>query len=174
MRKGLQVYRPIDSTENPIVGCALGCLNTGVGRNLADCNFQQIAAAKFDRFCDIILETVESTLVLWPGTFAIDPYLRVRHHTLKNDINNLVLPTVRKLKTPPVPALLISFIIVKAIIVCPEALKLPVRRHSNRCPFAAVSPACTIELPFDVIIPVLSGKIQGLSLLTEHYYGTGS
>ena len=166
LRHRLQIDRPVDAAEDPVVGPPLGVLDARVGGDLADGDFQEVLAG-LDQIGDLVLEPVEPALVFRSGRFAVDRHLGVGHHAVEDEEDALVAPLGRNAEGATVLALLVGLLLVVAVVVVAEALKLPVGRHANRGPFAAVAPGGAIEFPRHRIVLAVTGKVEDLRLLSK-------
>ena len=94
-REGLEVHGAVDAAEDPEVGVALGAVDRGVRRLLADEHLELLARAEAQQGRDVVAELVEGALVLRPHGPAVDPGLGVGHRALEDEVDALAAPRAR-------------------------------------------------------------------------------
>ena len=164
-RQGLQVNRSVDAAENPIVGLSLGPVDVLVGRFLGDIGLQHVVSPIIQQGGHVIPEPVEPALVHGSGAPAVDADLGVRHRSLEDEIDGLVLPSRRDAEVVTVQPVLRRMRTVVPVVVGAESLQFPLGRDLDGRPPVPVHSARAEKLPGDGMFRIPPRQIADLGLL---------
>ena len=128
-RHGLQVHRPENATEVPVIAAPLRAVDAGVHRRFGDRDFEQVGAAVPQLGADVVGEAVESATMARSNGLPVEPCLGVGHGALKDQAHHAAAPVRWNSECGPVFALF--RVRIGGVTVRAKALQLPARGHRD-------------------------------------------
>ena len=174
LRQYLYIYGTVNATKQPPVGTALGRIDTGIVRLLADEHLQLLAFSGLDEGSHIVRELRKTTLMHRTYLLSVNPHTGVGHRTLEHQFVHIALghleggAVTARLSGRLQPLRLVE----TTISIFTKALEFPATGYLNRTPLATLLSGRTKEIPRAGVLRIGSTQVNTLGCgLCIHPHG---
>ena len=171
-----------DAAEVPVVGAALGQIHLRRTALLGNFHLQTVLLiTKENAVAHVKLERREAALMQSGTSFsAVNGHTGIGENGLEGEQNLPAFPFLRQRELIFIESLLVGNALGRglaveahAILVSAKTLQFPTRRHTDLCPFAAVAPVGTLEIPLHHIVTAPAAQVLAVCLRIIGHYRCG-